>query len=168
MKHLTCLAVLAATPAFAGLQADFIEGAPKDRFSFTNVSACDLGPVTIKLDLAGSAAGLIFDTSGAGAGVEVFQPYQTVAGADRLAKASPVSDGDTEITLTLTGLPPNASVAFTIDVDDTRPQSALGQIRVDDSEIAGAMVILTSGGMLQSGVFDTTSRAHIKTAQCVS
>ena len=75
-----------------------------------------------------------------------------------------VADGDTTITLTLNGLPPAQSVAFTIDVDDTRMESALGQIRVSDSEIAGATVTLTSGDTKHSGAFDTTSRATIKTA----
>ncbi len=168
MKTLTTLIALTATPAFAGLDAQFIEGAPKDRFTFTNTSTCDLGPTTLTLDLAGSAAGLIFDTTGSGAGVEVFQPYQTVAGAGSLAKVSKVSDGDTQITLTLTGLPPQQSVAFTIDVDDTLVKSALGQIRVDNSEIAGATLTLKTGETQHNGVFDTTSRASIKTVNCLS
>jgi len=74
---------LCATPAFADIEVTFLESAPKDRFTFTNTGACDLGPAVLSLDLAGSAAGLIFDTSGAGAGVEVFHRQRSGTGPKR-------------------------------------------------------------------------------------
>lgn len=168
MKSLTAILALAATPALANIEASFIESAPKDTFRFTNTSACDLGPATLTLDLSGSAAGLVFDTSADGAGVEVFQPYSTVSGAEMLASVTQVSDGDTQITLTLTGLKPDATVAFTIDVDDTLRNSERGQIQVSNSEIAGATIALRMGAAQGDGIFDETSRAVIQTANCTS
>ncbi len=168
MKTVLTLALLAATPAAADIAVTFTESAPKDRFTFTNTAGCDLGPATLTLNLADSAAGLIFDTTGNGAGVEVFQPFETVSGGEVLGTVAPVKDGDTVIRLDLTGLAPSQSVAFTIDVDDTVTNGALGQIRVAGSEIAGASVMLESGGNTTRGVFDTTSRAAIKAADCTS
>lgn len=168
MKYIALVALLTAAPATADIAVTFTESAPKDRFTFTNTAGCDLGPATLTLNLADSAAGLIFDTTGSGAGVEVFQPYETVSGGDVLGKVAPVKDGDTVIKLNLTGLAPNQSVAFTIDVDDTLTNGALGQIRVAGSEIAGATVMLDSDGNTTRGVFDTTSRASIKAADCTS
>jgi hypothetical protein len=167
MKSVLALSLLVATPAFADIEARFTESAPKDRFTFTNVSDCPLGASVLTLDLAGSVAGLIFDTTGAGAGVDVFQPFEMVAGGDVLAAVSPVADGDTIITLTLRGLAPGQTVGFTIDVDDTMANGALGQIRVAGSEIAGASVALT-GASAHLAKFDETSRAMLPVASCSS
>lgn len=156
-----------ATPASATIDIRFDEGAPKDRFVFTNAGTCAFGPMTLVLDLSDSAAGLIFDTTDAGAGVEVFQPFEIVEGAQILQSVSEVSDGDNRIELTLSAMAPGQSVAFTIDVDDTLRHSALGQIQVADSEIAGASVRLRSAGAEKLGVFDNTSRAIIRTNDCV-
>lgn len=168
MKTALTILALSTTPAMANIDVIFDEGAPKDRFTFTNTGACALGPATLLLDMTESTGGLIFDTTGNGAGVEVFQPYETVAGADVLGKVSPVTDGDNRIELTLTGLAPKQSVAFTIDVDDTLRKSSLGQIRVTDAEIAGASVSLARDGKKVIGVFDNTSRAVLRVGACAS
>jgi hypothetical protein len=165
---LALIAALVASPASAIVKVSFVESAPKDTFTFTNAGACDLGPSVLSLDLSESAAGLIFDTTADGAGVEVFQPYETVAGAEVLASITPVKDGDAKIALTVTGLAPGQSVGFTIDVDDTARHSALGQIQVTDNEIAGATVAFTAGGTTSIGVFDNTSRAVLRTPACTS
>ena len=166
--HALTLALLVATPATANIEAIFSEGAPKDRFTFTNTGGCALGPTTLTLNLADTPAGLIFDTSPGGAGVEVFQPYEIVQGGELVTTAPTVTDGATQITLDLTGLGAGQSVAFTIDVDDTLAQSSLGQIRVSDSEIAGASVVFSQKDGSHQGVFDTTSRAVISLAGCLS
>ncbi len=172
MKYILTAACLAALPASAGLSgtldANFIESAPKDRFSFTNTGACDIGPATLSVLLEESVGGLIFDTTGDGAGVEVFQPYETVAGAESVLSVTSVTDGDTSITLNLNGLAAGKSVAFTIDVDDTLRHSSLGQIRVTDSEIAGATVVLETASVKGVGVFDNTSRAQVRLTDCTS
>ncbi len=162
------LALILAAPVAANIDVKFDEGAPKDRFTFTNTGACAVGPATLVLDLSESVAGLIFDTTGEGAGVEVFQPFETVAGADALGAVSPVTDGDNRIELSVTALAPGASIAFTIDVDDTARHSALGQIQVTDAEIAGASVVLTAGAETSLGVFDNTSRAVVRVGGCSS
>ena len=98
----------------------------------------------------------------------MFQPYETVAGAESIASVTPVTDGDTSLSLTLTGLAPAQSVAFTIDVDDTLRHSALGQIQVTDSEAAGATLIVETASGTSIGVFDNTSRARITLPDCTS
>ncbi|MEM6408486.1 MAG: aggregation factor core [Pseudomonadota bacterium] len=168
MKSMLLAAMLISGPAYGNISVTFDEGAPKDRFTFTNSGACAIGPAKLVLNLGDSAAGLIFDTTGQGAGVEVFQPYETVAGAASLASVSEVSDGDNRLELSISTLPAGESVAFTIDVDDTLRKSALGQIQITDSEIAGATVMLSSAQGDVSGVFDNTSRAVIRTSGCTS
>jgi hypothetical protein len=168
MKPLLAIALLAASPATADIAITFSEGAPKDRFSFTNEGTCDIGPSTLTLDLGGSAAGLIFDTSASGAGVEVFQPFETVAGGEVIAEVSKVMDGDTQVTMSLRGLPPGATLAFTVDVDDTLTASDLGQIRVSESEISGASVRLRSDQGAIAAVFEGSSRTVLYTTVCTS
>lgn len=159
---------LLATSAQADLVVDFSESAPKDRFTIKNDSACDLGPATITVNLAGSAGELFFDTSGAGAGVEVFQPYETVEGATHLKSASVVGDGDTRVSLRLNGLPANMAVGFTIDVDDRLENSARGQIIVTGSEISGASVSLEMANLTPiTASFEEESSATMKTEGCV-
>lgn len=168
MKTALTLLALIATPAMANIEVLFDEGAPKDQFTFTNTSGCALEAAVITLDLSESNAGLIFDTTGEGAGVEVFQPFEAVSGADVLGEVAPVKDGDNRIELSVTGLAAGASVAFTIDVDDTLRHSALGQIQVTDAEIAGASVTVAMAGEFKIGVFDNTSRAVVRVARCTS
>lgn len=167
MKSMLCAGALlvAATSVQADLMVRFDEGAPKDRFVLTNGSGCDLGAVEVEFDLTGSAAGLIFDTTGAGAGVEVFQPFELVAGGDYLIDLPSVTDGDRALSLRLNSLPPQASVAFTIDVDDTTGGQ---EIIVNNSEITGAAVKVRSTGGEASGTFDRSASARVDLATCLS
>lgn len=165
MKILTTVVILAAmsAPAAAELVVRFDEGAPKDRFSIVNTGACAFGAMTVKIDLNGSAGGLIFDVTGQGAGVEVFQPLELVAGRDVVAEVPNVADGDTEVSLKLTGLGPNASVAFTIDVDDTAGRS---ETMVNSSEISGASVVVSYDGGDVTGSFDAAPVANVPLVGC--
>ena len=156
---LACLAIC-ASPALADLDVHFIEGAPKDRFEFAFTGDCPLGPMQITVDLNDSAGALIFDTTGGGAGVEVFQPFELIEGAEHVAASSRVSDGDRKITLDLTSIAPGNVVAFTIDVDDTVSNR---QITVNGSEIAGARVM--AGGT--SALFGTDAKAQLKLHDCM-
>lgn len=158
------LAALLPAAAHADLNMTFRESAPKDSFTLSNDGACDLGPMVVTLDLSSSAAGLIFDTTASGAGVEVFQPLDIVEGKTLLASVPDIKDGMNTLQLNLTGFPIGAKVAFTIDVDDTLTQSDLGQIRVSGSEISGAQLI--ADGI--SGTFDATGTATLKTNTCLS
>lgn len=161
LKHLTAALIFAAPMAQADLAVRFDEGAPKDRFTFTNTGDCALPAGTITLDIGAAPAGLIFDVTASGAGVEVFQPFEVVAGGDNLRSLPKVSDGQSAIALDLSGLAVGASVAFTIDVDDT---GGGREITVSGSEIAGAVVRMAG----KTAQFDATARATVPTAACGS
>lgn len=157
-----CLATASAAAA-ADSRVRFIEGEPKDRFVMTNEGRCAVQKTELIIDLAGSPAGLIFDVTGQGAGVEVFQPFALLTGAEALSGVPQVGDGDTRVSLFIRSLAPRAQIAFTIDVDDTLCQRG---ITVSDTEIAGATIRLISAGVTRSGTFSPTSEAVVTTPAC--
>lgn len=168
MMHTTalCAAILfvaAASGANAELRVNFYEGAPKDRFRIENAGNCALPAATVTLDLSASSAGLIFDVTDAGAGVEVFQPFEVVEGVEVLTQIPTVSDGQSQIRLDLAGLAPGQAVAFTIDVDDTLGQRA---ITVSGSEIEGATVAYTLDGNTFTATFSSNAEAGIPVSGC--
>ena len=97
---------LTTSSSLAELAVSFDEGAPKDRFTFKNSGECVLESGRIDLDLSRSASGLIFDVTGAGAGVEVFQPLEFVKGENALTDIPRVRDGDNLISLRVQRLAP--------------------------------------------------------------
>ncbi|MEM7376350.1 MAG: aggregation factor core [Pseudomonadota bacterium] len=148
-------AILATASAQADVSVWFYEGAPKDRFEVRNESGCDLSNVLVSIDLRDSAGRLYFDTTGAGAGVEVFQPFESRRTDLSLDSAEAVQDGDTALRVRIDALADGARASFTIDVDDALTDSALGQIRVADSEMSGARVELLARGLpAREGQFD--------------
>lgn len=151
------------TSAVADISVRFDEGAPKDRFTFENVGSCPISASKLVLDISGSKAGLIFDTTGSGAGVEVFQPFEIVNGSKSLAAVTPVKDGDSEITLSIADLQPGAKIAFTIDVDDT---AGGREITVSGSEIEGALVTFSNKGKTATSALSSSATALIKTGAC--
>lgn len=150
------------TKASSVIEVAFVEGAPKDRFVITNMGACAREDLTVSLDLSQSAGMLIFDTTATGAGVEVYQPFDTQQG-DVTLIGDRVNDGDTQLSVRVPNLGPGDSASFTIDVDDTLTNGELGQIRIAGSEISGAMVILTTATATTSAQFDggSTAQAHL-------
>ena len=158
-------ALLLSSPCYANLQVQFIEGAPKDRFVIMNVGSCDIGAAEFTIDFATSNAGLIFDVTDTGAGVEVFQPFEVTVGAQYLTTMPTISDGDLQANLAMTGLGQNESIAFTIDVDDT---SGAREITVADSEIRGTTVSLLVNDTVYSTVMDDGAQVVIDTAICGS
>ena len=145
----------------------FSEGAPKDRFSFKNDSACDLTDLSIEIDLSASSARLIFDTTGEGAGVEVFQPFEKVNGEFELA--GQVTDGQQQLTLQIERFAAGETISFTIDVDDTLTASELGNIRVSSSEMQGSEVSLKgSNGEVVTGTFGTDNTSRLKVDTCLN
>ena len=160
---LTTAIVCGAAPAAADVGVRFIEGAPKDRFEITNEGACALVATEIVIDLRGSAAGLVFDVTDTGAGVEVFQPFELVEGADALASTPRVADGDRQVMLSVRRLAPAGRIAFTIDVDDTVGPRG---ITVSDAEIEGALVRVSAAGSNGSGRFSRQGEARVKTPAC--
>ena len=165
LKFIAAALILSAPAAYADLQVRFDEGAPKDRFTLTNNGDCALSMMRVTLDLGTAPAGLIFDVTGSGAGVEVFQPFELVTGAEHLTSLPEVLDGDSAIALDLMGLGAGQSVAFTIDIDDTVTGS---QTTVSGSEISGATVRADFGGNTLEGQFDADASATIPLAACLS
>lgn len=136
------IAVLFASPLSAGVDLTFIEGAPKDRFVLTN-AGCALTGAQLTIDLSTAPAGVIFDVTADGAGVEVFQPVVVEAGN---VSTSTVSDGDQVLDVMLGDLGPDARIVISADLDDLQTQSDLGQIRVSGAEIAMTTAVLVSQG----------------------
>jgi len=156
---------LSIAPALADVQVTFSEGAPKDRFTITNTGTCALGPVDVTIDLSGSSAGLVFDVTEQGAGVQVFQPFELVAGNSLLSSTPIVRDGDNSLTLGLTNLDQGQSVAFTIDVDDT---IGAREITVSRSEISGTGIRIETDIAQASGTFSQTAIAVAPFQACMS
>ena len=167
MRSLTIIAaaILFASAAQADILVRFDEGAPKDRFTITRTGTCDLGAAKVTVDLSTSPHGLIFDVTGAGQGVEVFQPFELVTGASLLSTQPSVQDGDQVIALPLSALDQGQSIAFTIDVDDT---GGGREITVSDAEIAGAKVLVTTASGEYAGTFDNRSNAVVRIDDCAS
>jgi len=155
--------LLLSFPAYADLQVQFIEGAPKDRFVIMNVGSCDLGPAVFTIDFAASNSGLIFDVTETGGGVEVFQPFEVTDGAQYLVEVPVISDGDQRATLSMTGIAQDEMIAFTIDVDDT---NGTREITVTDDEISGTTFSLISDSATYSIVMVDGAQAIIPTAPC--
>jgi len=164
----TALLLIGLAPlATANMEVRFVESAPKDWFSLTNDSNCFMKEFTMEVDLSNTLGKLIFDTTAAGAGVEVFQPFEQREGDIRLSATAKVPDGENMLSLLINNLGPGQSVSFTIDVDDTLPNSKLGNIRVSDSEIAGGTVRLKIGAETDIvGTFDTNARISLPSPGC--
>ncbi|APE43778.1 hypothetical protein BOO69_10410 [Sulfitobacter alexandrii] len=165
IRTATCLLLLWAGAAQADLSLRFVEGAPKDRFVLTNDGTCPLAEATLTLDIGAAPAGLLFDTTPGGAGVDVHQPFDVIEGRGALLGVPELADGDTVLTLNLAGLPPEGVVSFTVDVDDSgtgRPETITG------SEIAGAVVTLVLGETTLEMAFSDQAVAVIPIAPCTS
>lgn len=168
--HRTLLAglfalTLPAIAAAGGLTVRFVEGAPTDRFEIVNATGCETGALQVQIDLTNSAGALIFDTTGTGAGVSVFQPFRVTEGPLALASGT-VRDGDRVLVVALDGLAAGQKAAFTIDVDDTLVGS--DQTRVMGGELAGAKVAVNLGGEAAEAVFTATNLAEVPFAGCFS
>lgn len=167
MRRVTLAFILGlfSFPAWSDVTVRFEESAPKDRFTITNSGACPLDNIVVTIDLGASAAGLIFDVTGTGAGVSVFQPLEFVAGQDFLTHLPEVRDGDTQVDLALARFDAGARLAFTIDVDDT---AGVRATMISGSEIAGARVGLSGVGQPMEAVFGADAKAVLPTAACTS
>ena len=96
--------------------------------------------------------------------MEVFQPFELVAGAGSLDGLPQVRDGDTQLVLSIRRLAPEAQVVFTIDVDDTLGSRG---ITVAGSEIEGAIVRVAAAGASFSARFTREADAVVATPACV-
>ncbi len=153
--------IAAADACGPRLVVDFQEGAPKDRFTFTNASDPGWSVTDVEMDLGPSQGRLIFDVTGRGAGVSVFQPYEEAGGSAAIAARSLVSDGDRLLSIAFARFMPGDGYAFTIDLDDT---VGTAPTIVSGSEIAGGALRATfvdqNGQKVEKpAVFDHGSRA---------
>jgi hypothetical protein len=164
-----CLPALVAAPASADIRVSYVDSAP-DRITIDNRSGCALGPFELAIDLGRSAAGLIFDTSGAGAGYAAFAPLEIVSGAEQIDGISAVTDGDSRLLLELDFLASDASLALAVDVDDTSTASAAGRTIIVGAEIAGAVAEarLSAGGPSYPGIFGPDGVAIVPLEACIS
>lgn len=163
LKSTSFALALLGTTAAADVVVTFNESAPKDSFTITNTGDCRLEGIEVRIDLAGSAAGLIFDVTGAGAGVQVFQPLELVTGRDLLSNLPEVRDGDTALSLFVTSLEPTQQIVFTIDVDDTAGRS---ETMVSGAEITGATASVRLDGQNAVANFDGTAKARVSWDGC--
>lgn len=152
-----------ATPSLADVVVDFNESAPKDRFTIRNSGACPLEEIVVTIDLGASVAGLIFDVTGAGAGVSVYQPLEIVSGQEFLREVPLVRDGDTRAAFSISTLAPQELIAFTIDVDDT---AGVSETMVSGAEIKGAVVTVAQRGTETMASFDEHSSARVPFSSC--
>ena len=153
-----------APPAFADITVRFVESAPKDRFVIAS-DTCPLRNVDVLIDLTGSAGALIFDVTAAGAGVEVFQPVEVQSGT---VVASPVTDGDQQLSFSINELRAESEVIISADLDDVLADSSLGQIRVAGAELDGAAVRMTIAGESQTVVFEDGANTVVLPHSCLS
>ena len=156
-------AISISSTALADLRVQFIEGAPKDRFVITNVGDCELSAGQLEINFVNSNAGLIFDVTGTGEGVEVFQPFEVTAGSRYLTAQPSIEDGDQRANLDMSGLGVDETIAFTIDVDDTIGTRA---ITVKNGEITGSTVSLYTDGTTYSAVMDAQAQVSLTTPTC--
>ena len=121
------------------VQVRFVEGAPADTFHFINTGDCDLGRSEVWLDLRPSKAGLVFDVSASGAGVNRFHRLEITEGSDFIHRVSKLKDGSTALHFQLERLPVGGTIAFKADIDDTLSvgDSVGGNIQVFESELEG-------------------------------
>jgi hypothetical protein len=162
----TPLLLLVSSISQANIEVSFVDGAPKDRFVLNNIGECAMQNITANIDLSNSTGKLIFDTTATGAGVEVFQPFESSDGNIKLVNGNPVQDGETTLLLNIATLKANSSTRFTIDVDDTLKQSELGNIRVSGSEIENATIQIRSMGRTSEATFDKNGRALLAFTDC--
>lgn len=167
LKSLLASLLMLSIPGMAAsdIRVTFRDGAPKDTFAITNLSACASGPMDLQIDMTDSTGKLIFDVTGAGAGVEVFQPLEITQGTEFLAAIPGVQDGQKVLSFQITNLPANGAITFTIDVDDT---IGAREITVNGSEMSGSALMVQTASLTSNAVFDTSAVAVVDTPPCQS
>lgn len=133
-----------STNTLADIEAEFIEGAPKDTFVIKNTGGCVINNAVFTIDLSSSHGNLLFDTTELGAGINVYQPFEVTSGNITLVEKNAVNDGDQQLSITIETLTARKSMSFTIDVDDQLTNSERGTTQVVGSEMEGSSITLTT------------------------
>jgi len=160
---ITAITVAASGPVLADVEVTFRDGAPKDRFTITNLAECPTQEFVLRIDLVTTKADAIFDTQEGAPGEAVFQPVEIVTGQDLVTFISDVPDGAIGLTLRISNIKVAGAVAFTADIDDT---ASTRGITVSGSEIEGGRAVIDTGAALLEGVFDDTGRAVVPMDAC--
>lgn len=154
------------------IHVSFSEGAPVDKFQIKNNTKI-WQIKSINIDLSSSNGRLIFDTISGGKGVEVFQPYEPVAGSAIISAFDLVEDGAEMINLQFEKFTKGDSFTFSIDVDDQLTNSELGQTRVTGGEMAQAKAVfqienLDGSTATKIASFNEENEAILKATDCQS
>ena len=149
--------------AEADVKVRFIEGAPKDKFVITNTGSCAISDSSVRIDLSTATGKLIFDVTDQGEGVNVFQPFEVVEGAESLRAIPSIRDGQSSVRLDIASLEPGAVIAFTTDVDDTIGQR---ETMISNTEIQGAVVSYIRNDNSLIGEFSDNSEALLAIPGC--
>lgn len=158
-----------AAPAAADIVVAFQEGAPTDRFVIRNEGACAVGDATIEIDLSTAQAGVIFDVTGAGAGVSVHQPLLLAEDETGVVvSVSSVTDGDQRLAVEISGLAAGAEIVLTVDIDDLGEAGARDPTRVTGAEISGAIAAHVVDGDRITAPFDDSAAAALPVDPCLS
>lgn len=162
------LGLSATKPALSDVLVQFFERAPKDQFMIVNMDGCDMGPVTITIDLEPSFGNLFFDTTPRGAGVAVYQPFELTMGQEIVTGITPVTDGSTAVALELAAFPAQAHVGFTADIDDPSTTGPAGPTMIAGPEISGARITVSAkDGLLLEGEMDLSASVTLPHSGCV-
>lgn len=149
------LFALAAPATAQDLIVQFADGAAKDHISF-EATDCHLSNAMVMLDLAGSAGGLIFDTTPNSDSTDIYQPVEITSGYGAL---SPVRDGDKRLQILVHTLPSGEALRLSADLDDT--QSAGHEVTANGSDMAGASIRVALADRVLKGTFDAAGTATI-------
>ncbi|MEL6570624.1 MAG: hypothetical protein AAFQ64_03135 [Pseudomonadota bacterium] len=149
------LLTFAAPAAAQDLIVHFAGGAPKDHISFES-TGCSLSNAIVMIDLAGSAGGLIFDTTPGDDGAVSYQPVEITHGYGAL---SPVRNGDKRLQILVHTLPPGEEFHLSAELNDARDVGT--EVAFNGADMAGASVRLALSDRVLKGTFDTAGTATI-------
>jgi hypothetical protein len=156
----------------ADIGVRFTEAAPKDRFIFTNRSACEITTGLITIDLSTSKSGLLFDTDSSGPGENVAQAFEIARSDNVSVSITAVPDGASTAEIQVRSFFPGGEIEVTVDVDDSLRSGPRGVQMIDGSEIAGARITLATGsgatgaGVLHAAKFDSEGEALVELTGC--
>jgi hypothetical protein len=174
MRFIFCLIILSglglAAPAIAcgpEVIIQFSESSP-DRFRVKFVRGPKLRLTSLRINLAGSAAGAIFDDYD---GLQMQGPQPGPSGV-AIQSIKYRTQGQETVTLTFDGFVEQRTLDFLSDLDDSGRAGDRDENHLVDGELAGAAaratLVAQNGRQIQiEGRFDKLSRARLGERACV-
>jgi len=102
--------------ASAEIMISFEESAPKDRFSVSNWSSCEITAGSITFDRSSATSELLFDTEPSGPGENVAQPFEIELTKKVSATSIPVPDGASSAEIRFSDFSPGGEIVVTVDI----------------------------------------------------